>query len=101
MQTLWLIIGMALGGFVVWVFMRAHVRNALGARREAAEMFEALSARALRDSSESFLQLAQAQVGAGAISPQGGVGTALRSAGFLCSGGGELQRLLVILECHL
>src|ERR671926_84935 len=37
MQTLWLIIGMVLGGFAVWVFMRAHVRNALGARREALE----------------------------------------------------------------
>jgi DNA recombination protein RmuC len=63
MQTLWLIIGMVLGGFAVWIFMRAHVRNALGARREAAEMFEALSSRALRESSESFLQLAQAQLG--------------------------------------
>jgi len=63
MQTLWLIIGMLIGGFAVWLFMRAHVRNALGSRREAAEMFEALSARALRDSSESFLQLAQTQLG--------------------------------------
>ncbi|HXD56958.1 MAG TPA: DNA recombination protein RmuC [Thermoleophilaceae bacterium] len=63
MQTLWLIIGMLVGGFAVWLFMRAHVRNALGSRREAAEMFEALSARALRDSSESFLQLAQTQLG--------------------------------------
>jgi DNA recombination protein RmuC len=63
MQTLWLILGMLIGGFAVWLFMRAHVRNALGSRREAAEMFEALSARALRDSSESFLQLAQAQLG--------------------------------------
>jgi DNA recombination protein RmuC len=63
MQTLWLIIGMVLGGSVVWLFMRAHVRSALGARREAAAAFEALSARALRESSESFLQLAQAQLG--------------------------------------
>jgi DNA recombination protein RmuC len=63
MQTLWLIIGMVLGGSVVWLFMRAHVRSALGARRGAAEAFEALSARALRESSESFLQLAQAQLG--------------------------------------
>jgi len=63
MQTLWLILGMLIGGFAVWLFMRAHVRNALGSRREAAEMFEALSARALRDSSESFLQLAQTQLG--------------------------------------
>jgi DNA recombination protein RmuC len=63
MQTLWLIIGMVLGGFVVWLFMRAHVRNAVQARREAAQTFEALSARALRDSSESFLQLAKAELG--------------------------------------
>jgi DNA recombination protein RmuC len=63
MQTLWLIIGMVLGGFAVWLFMRAHVRSAVGSRREAAEMFEALSSRALRESSESFLQLAQAQLG--------------------------------------
>jgi len=63
MQTFWLILGMLIGGFAVWLFMRAHVRNALGSRREAAEMFEALSARALRDSSESFLQLAQTQLG--------------------------------------
>jgi DNA recombination protein RmuC len=63
MQTIWLIIGMVLGGSVVWLFMRAHVRNAVLARRDTAEMFEALSARALRDSSESFLQLAKAELG--------------------------------------
>jgi DNA recombination protein RmuC len=63
MQTLWLIIGMVLGGLVVWFFMRALVRNALGARRDAVAAFEALSAKALRESSESFLQLAQAQLG--------------------------------------
>ena len=63
MQSLWLIIGMLLGGFVVWLFMRAHVRSALQARREAAASFEALAARALRESGESFLQLAKAELG--------------------------------------
>ncbi len=63
MQTLWLIIGMVLGGFVVWLVMRAQVRNAVLGRRQTAEMFEAISSRALRDSSESFLQLAKAELG--------------------------------------
>ena len=63
MQSLWLIIGMVLGGLAVWLFMRAQVRNAVLGRRQTAEMFEALSARALRDSSESFLQLAKAELG--------------------------------------
>jgi DNA recombination protein RmuC len=42
MQTLFLIIGLALGGAVVWLFMRAHARSLQAS-------FEALSARALRE----------------------------------------------------
>ena len=42
MQSLFLIIGLALGGAVVWFFMRAHARSLQAS-------FEALSARALRE----------------------------------------------------
>ena len=55
MQALWLIVGMAIGAAVVWLLMRARVG--------AAAQFEALSSRALRDASESFLQLAKAELG--------------------------------------
>jgi DNA recombination protein RmuC len=63
MQTVFFILGAAVGGFVVWLIMRAHVKNALGARRDTAAMFESLSAKALRESNESFLQLAKAELG--------------------------------------
>jgi DNA recombination protein RmuC len=46
---------MAIGGFAVWLFMRARVGND--------DRFEALSSRALRDASESFLQLAKTELG--------------------------------------
>jgi DNA recombination protein RmuC len=55
MQTLFLLLGMAIGGGAVWLFMRARVGNA--------HEFEALSARALRDAQQSFLQLAQTELG--------------------------------------
>lgn len=55
MQTLWLLLGMAIGGVAVWLLMRS--------RAGGAEQFEALSARALRDAHESFLQLAKAELG--------------------------------------
>ncbi len=46
---------MAIGGAAVWFFMRARVKGD--------DRFEALASRALRDSSESFLQLAKAELG--------------------------------------
>jgi DNA recombination protein RmuC len=46
---------MAIGGLAVWFFMRARVGND--------DRFEALSSRALRDASESFLQLAKTELG--------------------------------------
>jgi DNA recombination protein RmuC len=46
---------MLVGGTAVWLLMRS--------RPEAADQFEALSARALRAANESFLQLAKAQLG--------------------------------------
>jgi DNA recombination protein RmuC len=55
MQSLWLLLGMTIGGVSVWLFMRARVEND--------HRFEALSARALRDASESFLQLAKTELG--------------------------------------
>ncbi|HEY2602269.1 MAG TPA: DNA recombination protein RmuC [Thermoleophilaceae bacterium] len=55
MQTLWLLLGMALGGTVVWLFMRARVGND--------DRFEAVSSRVLRDAQQSFLQLAESQLG--------------------------------------
>ncbi|HEX6460838.1 MAG TPA: DNA recombination protein RmuC [Thermoleophilaceae bacterium] len=55
MQTLWLLLGMLLGGGAVWLFMRARVKGE--------DRFEALASRALRDSSESFLQLAKTELG--------------------------------------
>src|SRR4051794_18949935 len=55
MQTLFLLLGMAIGGVAVWLFMRARVGNA--------HEFEAVSARALRDAQQSFLQLAQTELG--------------------------------------
>ncbi|HEY1596555.1 MAG TPA: DNA recombination protein RmuC [Thermoleophilaceae bacterium] len=55
MQSLWLLLGMAIGGLAVWFFMRARVGND--------DRFEALSSRALRDASESFLQLAKTELG--------------------------------------
>jgi DNA recombination protein RmuC len=55
MQTLWLLIGMVVGGVAVWLFMRARVGGE--------DRFEALSARALRDAQASFLQLAKTELG--------------------------------------
>jgi DNA recombination protein RmuC len=55
MQSLWLLLGMAIGGVVVWLFMRARVGGD--------ERFEAVSARVLRDAQQSFLQLAESQLG--------------------------------------
>jgi DNA recombination protein RmuC len=55
MQTLWLLLGMLIGGGAVLLFMRARVKSE--------DRFEALSARALRDASESFLQLAKTELG--------------------------------------
>src|SRR4051794_34625639 len=55
MQTLWLLLGMAIGGIAVWVFMRARAGND--------DRFEAVSARVLRDAHESFLQIAESQLG--------------------------------------
>lgn len=55
MQSLWLLLGMAIGGIAVWGFMRARVGND--------DRFEAVSARVLRDAQQSFLQLAESQLG--------------------------------------
>lgn len=55
MQALWLLLGIAIGGVAVWFFMRARVASV--------DSFEALSARALRDASESFLKLAKSELG--------------------------------------
>jgi DNA recombination protein RmuC len=55
MQSLWLLLGMAIGGIAVWLFMRARVGGD--------ERFEAVSARVLRDAQRSFLQLAESQLG--------------------------------------
>jgi DNA recombination protein RmuC len=55
MQSLWLLLGMAIGGVAVWLFMRARVGGD--------ERFEAVSARVLRDAQQSFLQLAESQLG--------------------------------------
>ena len=55
MQSLWLLLGMAIGGVVVWLFMRARVGGD--------ERFEAVSARVLREAQQSFLQLAESQLG--------------------------------------
>jgi DNA recombination protein RmuC len=46
---------MAIGGLAVWLLMRA--------RGDRANEFEALSARALRDAQETFLQLAKTELG--------------------------------------
>jgi DNA recombination protein RmuC len=55
MQSLWLLLGMAIGGIAVWGFMRARVGND--------DRFEAVSSRVLRDAQQSFLQLAESQLG--------------------------------------
>jgi DNA recombination protein RmuC len=55
MQSLWLLLGMLIGGAAVWGFMRARV--------ESDDRFEAVSARVLRDAQRSFLQLAESQLG--------------------------------------
>lgn len=55
MQSLWLLLGMAIGGIAVWVFMRARAGND--------DHFEAVSARVMRDAHESFLQLAKSELG--------------------------------------
>jgi DNA recombination protein RmuC len=55
MQSLWLLLGMAIGGVAVWFFMRTRVRDD--------DRFEAVSARVLRDAQQSFLQLAESQLG--------------------------------------
>lgn len=55
MQTLWLLLGMVLGGAAVWLFMRARVKGE--------DRFEAVSARVLRDAQQQFLQLAESQLG--------------------------------------
>ena len=55
MQSLWLLLGMAIGGVVVWLFMRARIGGD--------EHFEAVSARVLREAQQSFLQLAESQLG--------------------------------------
>jgi DNA recombination protein RmuC len=55
MQSLWLLLGMAIGGLAVWGYMRARV--------EHDDRFEAVSARVLRDAQQSFLQLAESQLG--------------------------------------
>jgi DNA recombination protein RmuC len=55
MQSLWLLLGMTLGGVTVWLFMRARVEND--------DRFEAVSSRVLRDAQQSFLQLAESQLG--------------------------------------
>jgi DNA recombination protein RmuC len=55
MQSLWLLLGMAIGGVAVWFVMRA--------RMGTADEFEALSSKALRDAQSTFLQLAKAELG--------------------------------------
>jgi DNA recombination protein RmuC len=55
MQTLWLLLGMAIGGVAVWLFMRARIGGD--------ERFEAVSARVLRDAQSQFLQLAESELG--------------------------------------
>jgi DNA recombination protein RmuC len=55
MQSLWLLLGMVIGGVAVWLFMRARLGGD--------ERFEAVSARVLRDAQQSFLQLAESQLG--------------------------------------
>lgn len=55
MQTLWLLLGMAIGGIAVWVFMRA--------RTGGEDRFEAVSSRVLRDAQAQFLQLAESELG--------------------------------------
>src|SRR5262245_53707561 len=55
MQSLWLLLGMAIGGVAVYVFMRARVGND--------DRFEAVSSRVLRDAQQSFLQLAKSELG--------------------------------------
>jgi DNA recombination protein RmuC len=55
MQSLWLLLGIAIGGTAVWLFMRARVENE--------DRFEAVSARVFRDAQQSFLRLAESQLG--------------------------------------
>jgi len=55
MQTLWLLLGMAIGGVAVWLFMRARIGGD--------ERFEAVSSRVLRDAQAQFLQLAESELG--------------------------------------
>ena len=55
MQSLWLLLGMLIGGGVVWLFMRERIRGD--------DRFEAVSARVLREAQQSFLQLAETQFG--------------------------------------
>jgi DNA recombination protein RmuC len=55
MQSLWLLLGMLIGGVSVWLFMRARVENET--------RFEAVSTRVLRDAQQSFLQLAETKLG--------------------------------------
>ena len=55
MQMLWLLLGIAIGAVAVWLVMRARVGGE--------DRFEAVSARVLRDAQQSFLQLAESQLG--------------------------------------
>jgi DNA recombination protein RmuC len=55
METLFLLLGMAIGGVAVWLFMRARVDNA--------DEFEAVSGRVLDQAQQRFLQLAKAELG--------------------------------------
>jgi DNA recombination protein RmuC len=55
MQSFWLLLGIAIGGVAVYVFMRARVGND--------DRFEAVSSRVLRDAQQSFLQLAKSELG--------------------------------------
>jgi DNA recombination protein RmuC len=55
METLFLLLGMVIGGVAVWLFLRARVANA--------DEFEAVSGRVLDDAQRRFLQLAKAELG--------------------------------------
>jgi DNA recombination protein RmuC len=64
-----LVLGLALGAAVTWLVLRAELRLARGraevlehARAELGTTFKALSSDALRETSESFMQLARTQL---------------------------------------
>jgi DNA recombination protein RmuC len=63
MEQLWLIIGIALGAAGAWFVLRTRIQEERTGREQLADSFRALAADALSSNNQTFVALAEAQLG--------------------------------------